>query len=96
MSLRAPVAPRKKSISLRKWRVSGLSEPDDSGAAMKYLCPYCEEYARSGHNFCRMCGTAVATEDERRSEVQLLYDSPEKYCGHCGRLLRVCSGKHGS
>jgi hypothetical protein len=61
---------------------------------MERLCRFCEEYARSGHNYCRMCGWRVASEQESRPEVNMALKPAEKYCGHCGRQLPQCAGIH--
>lgn len=61
---------------------------------MKYLCPFCEEYARNGHNYCRMCGSHLTVEQKQRAEVPVSCEASEKYCGHCGRLLPDCVGSH--
>ena len=61
---------------------------------MKSLCPFCEEYARKGNNYCRMCGFRVAAEEGRQSAIPMEYEPPERYCGHCGMYLSECSGTH--
>lgn len=61
---------------------------------MERLCPFCEEYAGSGHNYCRMCGSRLTLDHERRTEVRTSIEPAEKYCGHCGRQLSECSGGH--
>jgi hypothetical protein len=32
----------------------------------QHLCPFCEEYFREGHNYCRMCGTHLTAEQAER------------------------------
>jgi hypothetical protein len=61
---------------------------------MKHLCPFCEEYARGGHNYCRMCGSHLTVEQPQRPEVAAEFEAAEKYCGHCGRNRLDCSGGH--
>ena len=58
------------------------------------LCPYCEEYARDGHNYCPMCGAHLTAEEKQQAEVPAAYEVHEKYCGHCGRPRSECGGRH--
>jgi len=60
------------------------------------LCPYCEEYARSAQNYCRMCGAHLTAAQEQHGESPSAYEAPEKYCGHCGRPRAECAGRHGA
>ena len=62
---------------------------------MGSLCPFCDEYARNGHNYCRMCGSHLSPGREPRPEVPIIFEPAEKYCGHCGRQWAECSGRHG-
>lgn len=61
---------------------------------MVRLCPFCDEYSDTGHNYCRMCGCRVSHEREPRPEVRVTLEPAEKYCGHCGRHRSECSGSH--
>ena len=62
---------------------------------MKHLCPFCEEYFREGHNYCRMCGTHLTAEQGQQGEVPARLEGAEKYYGHCGRIVLECAGRHG-
>ncbi len=61
---------------------------------MRSVCPFCEEYASGGHNYCRMCGSRVTGERDQRPEVRITLEPAEKYCGHCGQQWVECSGRH--
>lgn len=63
---------------------------------MGILCPFCDEYAQKGHNYCRMCGSHLSVGREPRPEVPAILEPAEKYCGHCGRQWVECAGRHGA
>jgi hypothetical protein len=58
----------------------------------RHLCPYCEDHAADGDNYCRMCGYHLTAGKPPNVPVPTPYQQWEKYCGHCGQLRNACPG----
>ena len=48
---------------------------------MKYGCGDCEEYKKSGHNYCRICGFHLTKGYVQYVRLALAYFTHEKFCG---------------
>ena len=53
-------------------------------------CNYCEEYDKSGHNYCRMCGYYLKKGIVHNVRIAVAFNTSEKYCGYCGKLRKDC------
>ena len=47
-------------------------------------CGNCRQYKAQGHNYCRMCGSALNPGFAKHTRVAAGYMTNEKYCGYCG------------
>jgi len=56
----------------------------------KQKCSECNNYAKAGHNYCRMCGFHLTKGFVQYVRIAVSYFTNEKYCGYCGKLRKEC------
>ena len=57
---------------------------------MSGQCSRCEDYRKSGHNYCRMCGFHLRKGFVRNVRMAVAYYVDEKFCGYCGGKKHEC------
>jgi hypothetical protein len=53
-------------------------------------CRDCDEYAKQGHNYCRMCGYYLTRTFARTARIAVAYFTTERFCGFCGEERDKC------
>lgn len=59
-------------------------------ATPKDKCKECDKYAKSGHNYCRICGFHLTKGFVQNVRIAVAYFTNEKYCGYCGKTRNNC------
>lgn len=54
-------------------------------------CEKCDDYAKEGHNYCRLCGYHLTKGHVQYVRVAVAYFTNEKFCGYCGGIKNKCS-----
>lgn len=62
----------------------------------KRRCGKCDEYAKAGHNYCRMCGYHLTEGLVQFVKLAVAYYVNEKFCGYCGGPKDDCLCVRGS
>lgn len=59
----------------------------------KLGCKKCENYKRSGHNYCKKCGFEFRPNTAKNAKLAVADNVREDFCGYCGGKIDHCECK---